>query len=112
MGIRGHQSQWRVSRPDGYGAGRRRIATGHDYWDGQQWVPSDPSFESLRIRLWRLGSSTKVNLNSNLNRVGASRYGPAMESHCAHRGGHRPFTMPANGRSAVIAAITDCAGVR
>src|SRR5262245_23450572 len=87
------------------------IATGMNYWDGQQWVASDPSFEATSDAFVATRLQHKVQLSANLNRVGAVTVttgdGITLRSTPVGIG----LYDAASGRSAVIAEITDCAGV-
>src|SRR2546425_9232979 len=71
-----HQRVWQMvatdlmggttNRPD---TGRRvvEMATGMNYWDGRQWVPSDASFEVTADVFVATRLQYKVHLNANLN---------------------------------------------
>src|SRR5947207_6807041 len=115
-----HQRVWQTEAIDRIGGtthrpdtGRRLVemATGMNYWDGRQWVPSDPSFEVTRDAFVAERLQYKVHLKANLNLVGAvtvtTRDGITLRSTPVGIG----LYDAASGRSAVIAAITDCAGV-
>src|SRR6185503_11242732 len=75
-----HQRVWQMvasdlnggttNQPDP-GRGVVEMATGMNYWDGRQWVPSDPSFEVTPDAFVAERLQYKVQLNGNLNRVGA-----------------------------------------
>src|SRR5439155_10828128 len=105
-----HQRIWNTG--DGH-AGRSvvEIGSGMNYWDGQQWVPSDPSFEVTADAFVAERLQHKVHLKANLNKVGAVTVttcdGITLRSTPVGIG----LYDAASGRSAVIAAITDCAGV-
>src|SRR6266566_3435230 len=47
------------------------IATGMNYWDGQQWVPSDPSFDVTEDAFVATRLQHKVRLGADLNTIGA-----------------------------------------
>jgi len=75
-----HQRVWQMVATNLMGrtaneldTGRRvaEITTGMNYWDGRQWVPSDPSFEVTADAFVATRLQYKVHLNANLNRVGA-----------------------------------------
>jgi hypothetical protein len=99
-----------TNQPDP-GRGVVEMATGMNYWDGRQWVPSDPSFEVTPDAFVAERLQYKVQLNGSLNRVGAvtvtTRDGMTLRSTPVGIG----LYDAASGRSAVIGAITDCAGV-
>jgi len=105
-----HQRIWNTG--DGH-SGRSvvEIGSGMNYWDGQQWVPSDPSFEVTADAFVAERLQHKVHLKANLNRVGAVTVttcdGITLRSTPVGIG----LYDAASGRSALIAAITDCAGV-
>src|SRR5437016_2873997 len=105
-----HQRIWNTG--DGH-SGRSvvEIGSGMNYWDGQQWVPSDPSFEVTADAFVAERLQHKVHLKANLNKVGAVTVttcdGITLRSTPVGIG----LYDAASGRSAVIAAITDCAGV-
>src|SRR6266496_4047372 len=47
------------------------IATGMNYWDGKQWVPSDPTFELASEGFVAAKLQHRVRLADNLNKIGA-----------------------------------------
>src|SRR5438093_2671218 len=115
-----HQRVWQMEVTDRIGGTTHRLeterrvvemATGMNYWDGRQWVPSDPSFEVATDAFGAERLQYKVHLKANLNVVGAvtvtTRDGITLRSTPVGIG----LYDAASGRSAVIGAITDCAGV-
>jgi RHS repeat-associated protein len=82
-----------------------------NYWDGQQWVPSDPSFEVIEDAFVATRLQHKVHLDANLNKVGAVTVttgdGITLRSTPVGIG----LYDAASGRSAVIAEVRDCAGL-
>ena len=113
-----HQRVWQ-SAASNLPGGRRsapgrqvvEITTGMNYWDGQQWAASDPSFEVAAEGFVATRLQHKVHLNANLNMVGAVSVttpdGITLRSTPVGIG----LYDAATGRSAVIGAIQDCAGV-
>src|ERR1051325_1752603 len=115
-----HQRVWQMeatnpiggmtTRPD---TGRRvvEIATGMNYWDGREWVAGDPSFDVIDDAFVSTRLQHKVHINANLNVTAAVTVttgdGITLRSTPVGIG----LYDAASGRSAVIAAITDCAGV-
>ncbi len=115
-----HQRVWQIVTTNLIGgtalqpdADRRvvEIATGMNYWDGRQWVPSEPSFDVTADAFVATRLQHKVLLNAHLNSVGAVTVttgdGITLRSTPVGIG----LYDAASGRSAVIAAITDCVGV-
>ncbi|MHB8522303.1 MAG: hypothetical protein ACYDH9_16305 [Limisphaerales bacterium] len=87
------------------------MATGMNYWDGQQWVPSNPSFEAVDNAFVAEHLQYQVRLNANLNVAQAltvtTRDGIVLHSTPAAIG----LYDAASGRSAILAELTDCTGV-
>src|SRR3989442_2714768 len=87
------------------------IATGMNYWDGQQWVPSDPSFDVTEDAFVATRLQHKVRLGADLNTIGAvtvtTRDGITLHSTPVGIG----LYDAASGRSAIIAATTNSYGV-
>ena len=117
---RPHQRVWQMptANPTGGTAlqpdSERRvveIATGMNYWDGWQWVPSDPSFEVTADGFAATRLQHRVLLNANLNAVGAVTVttgdGITLRSTPVGIG----LYDAVSGRSAVIGGISDCDGV-
>src|SRR5438876_4139983 len=115
-----HQRGWQMvaTQPTGRGAhradaGRRvvEIATAMNYRDGQQWTPSDPSFEITEDEFVAERLQHKVRLKANLNMIGAVSI--------TTPDGLRLHSTPvgiglydaASDESVIIGVITDCAGV-
>ncbi|HTE89815.1 MAG TPA: hypothetical protein VK639_12710, partial [Terriglobales bacterium] len=97
------------------GRGKHRvieIATGMNYWDGQNWVPSDPSFDVTPDAFVAQRTQHKVRLEAgNLNQIGAVTVttpdGIVLRSTPVGIG----LYDAATGDSAVIAAVADSAGI-
>ena len=117
---RPHQRVWQMptANPTGGTAlqpdSERRvveIATGMNYWDGWQWVPSDPSFEVTADGFAATRLQHRVLLNANLNAVGAVTVttgdGITLRSTPVGIG----LYDAVSGRSAVVGGIRDCDGV-
>lgn len=87
------------------------METGMNYWDGQQWVPSDPTFELAEDAFVANRLQYKVRLAANLNQVGAVTVvtpdGITLHSTPVGIG----LYDAATGQSALIAGITNCSGV-
>ena len=86
------------------------IATGLNYWDGAQWVPSEASFKTNGngFRAEKLGH--KVHIKPNLNRVGSISVtlpdGTELKS-CPVGVG---LYDAASGQSTIIGVLKDCSG--
>ncbi len=87
------------------------IATGMNYWDGQQWSPSDPSFVAQNNGFAAQRTQHRVFIQSDLNSVGAvtviTRDGITLNSTLVGIG----LYDAASGQSTIIGSITNCAGV-
>src|SRR5439155_26531155 len=61
---------WTSGDPD---SDRRivEIGSGMNYWDGEKWTPSDPSFEVTADAFVADRMQYKVRLDANLNQIGA-----------------------------------------
>jgi len=101
-------------RQTGASAERKRvveIATGMNYWDGQQWLPSVASFELTPDAFVANRLQHMVSLNDNVNRVGAvtvvTHDGVTLHSTPVAIG----LYDAASGQSAIIAAITNSLGI-
>ncbi len=87
------------------------VATGMNYWDGHQWLPSNPEFQPTDYGFEANQVQHQVNLRRNLNATGAVKLttpdGVVLES--------TPVGIAlydaASGRFLVIGAITNCHGV-
>ncbi len=88
------------------------IETGMNYWDGQQWSSSDPSFQAAPDGSGFVANRVQhpVRIAGNLNTPGAvtiTTDGTAIQS--------TPVAIAlydsASGKRAIIAAITNCSGV-
>jgi hypothetical protein len=65
-----HERIWGTGDPQSH----RRIAevgTGMNYWDGQKWAPSDPTFDLTEDAFVADRLHYKVRLEANLNRIGS-----------------------------------------
>jgi hypothetical protein len=115
LGPRGGASQFQppVEREDASprAGGVVQLDTGMNYWDGQQWVPSDPSFDLTTNAFVATRVQHKVRLSAQLNRIGAvtvnTRDGQTLNSTPV---GVALFD-PVSGRFEVIASITNSIGV-
>ena len=94
-------------------SGRRvvEIATGMNYFDGQNWVASDPTFEATADAFVAQRIRHKVKLNAdNLNAIGSVTVttpdGIVLRSTPVEIG----LYDAASGQSAILAAIKDCSG--
>jgi RHS repeat-associated protein len=87
------------------------IATGLNYWNGQEWLPSSAQFELTPDAFVANRMQHMVSLNDNLNRVGAVTI-VTHDSQVLHS---TPVAIglydAASGRSTIIAAITNSLGV-
>ena len=87
------------------------IATGMNYWDGQQWVPSDPIFEPADDGFVATRLQHKVRLAGDLNTIGAvtltTRDGITLHSTPVGIG----LYDAASGRSVIIGAITNSSAI-
>jgi len=87
------------------------IGTGMNYWDGQQWVPSQPSFEITEDAFVADRLQYKVRLPANLNVPAAVTVitpdGITLKSTPVGIG----LYDAASGQSLIIGAITNCSGV-
>jgi hypothetical protein len=96
------------------GKGVVEIATGMNYWDGQQWLPSDPTFDIAPDGSAFVADRIqhKIRLEPNLNTSDGAvslttpdgislRFTPVAIA----------LTDSVSGRTAIIAAITNCTGV-
>ncbi|MBU6402020.1 MAG: hypothetical protein KGS61_17015, partial [Verrucomicrobia bacterium] len=87
------------------------IATGMSRWNGQQWVPSDPTFTVAGNAFIADRLQYSVRLAADLNVAQAvtvtTRDGVAIRSTPAAIG----LYDAASGRSAIVAQLADCAGV-
>ena len=107
-----------ASSPGGQSVGRERrgrhriveIGTGMNYFDGQNWVPSDPSFDVTSDAFVAQRTQHKVRLDANLNKIGAVTVttpdGIVLRSTPVEIG----LYDAASGQSAILAAIKDCSG--
>ena len=86
------------------------ITTGMNYWDGQQWAPSDPSLVDTNAAFVASKVQHKVSLAGNLNTVAAVSLttpdGIVLRSTPVAIG----LYDAASGQSLIIAALTNCAG--
>jgi len=86
------------------------IASGMNYFDGQNWVPSDASFDVTPDAFVARRVQHKVRLEANLNRSGAVTVttpdGIVLRFTPVGIG----LYDAASGQSAIIAAIKDCSG--
>lgn len=109
-GVGPNERVWRTDDPR---SNRRVIemATGMNYWDGQQWTPSDPRFEITDDAFVADKLQQKVRLSADLNTIGAvtvvTRDGITLRSTPVGIG----LYDAASGQSAIIAATTNCSGV-
>src|SRR5581483_9974382 len=104
-----HSRVWRNSS----GQSVTEIATGMNYWDGQHWTPSDPSFAPEQNGSGFVASKIQdpTQLASNLNVKGAVNVttpdGVALSS--------TPIAIglydTASGKSTIIASLTNSVGV-
>src|SRR5437588_6977692 len=87
------------------------IGTGMNFWDGQSWTPSDPSFEIAADGFVANRLQYKVRLAANLNQIGAVTIvtPDRITLHSTPVG--IGLYDAASGKSAIIAAITNCSGV-
>jgi concanavalin A-like lectin/glucanase superfamily protein len=87
------------------------IATGMNYWDGEQWTPSDPTFEVTDDGFVAARVQHPVHLVSNLNQIGAVKVrtpdGIMLHSTPVGIG----LYDAASGASAIIGVVQDCTGV-
>src|SRR5438105_15787958 len=64
-----NQRVW--SNPSGDRRAIVELGTGMNYWDGQKWTPSDPSFDVTDNAFVASRLQTKVSLAANLNQIAA-----------------------------------------
>ena len=87
------------------------LGTGMNYWDGQKWAPSDPTFDLTEDAFVANRLHYKVRIQANLNQPAAvtviTPEGIELRSTPVAVG----LYDTATGASAIIGAITDCAGV-
>src|SRR5437016_7450695 len=87
------------------------IATGMNYWDGQNWVSSEPVFQATANGFVAERIQHKVHILDNLNKIGAVTVvtpdGITLHSTPVAIG----LYSPDSGQSAIIAAVKDCVGV-
>jgi hypothetical protein len=107
-----------VGGKDRIGGGQRpsnaqplvEMASGLNYWNGHEWIPSNPTFKLTEDAFIADEVQHKVQLGANLNSIGAVKLrtpkGHTLESTPL---GIRLYDA-ASGRSLVIAAITNCVG--
>jgi hypothetical protein len=88
------------------------IGTGMNYWDGQQWSPSEAVFDLAADAFLAGRMNYQVRLEANLNSVGSvvvvTPDGTELRSTPVGIGLFDPVT----GESLVIAALADCVGVQ
>src|SRR5881394_3297995 len=88
------------------------LGTGMNYWDGQNWVPSEPIFEATAKGFVAERIQHKVHISDNVNQAKAVTLitpdGITLHSTPVAIG----LYSPESGQSAIIAAIKDCAGVQ
>src|SRR2546426_5800762 len=87
------------------------VGTGMNFWDGQSWTPSDPTFEVAADAFVANRLQYKVRLSANLNQIGAITIvtPDRITLHSTPVG--IGLYDAASGRSAIIASITNCSGV-
>jgi hypothetical protein len=82
-----------------------------NYWDGQQWVPSDPTFDAADDGFVAAKVQHPLHLLSNLNQIGAVKLrtpdGIMLHSTPVGIG----LYDAASGVSAIIGVVKDCSGV-
>src|ERR1017187_9425300 len=89
------------------------LATGMNFWNGKNWVPSNPSFQVSADGTAFVANQVqhKVNLSANLNTIGAVTVimpaGITLQSTPVAIG----LYNAASGDSLIIGAITNCSGV-
>jgi hypothetical protein len=109
-----HHRVW-TQQTDGQGSVGGRVvevATGMHYWDGSQWSPSDPTFETGDGSFLVQKVQHKLRLNGNINVQGAVNLttpdGITLQS--------TPVAIdiydPVSGQSTVVGAIQDSSGVQ
>ena len=88
------------------------LATGMNYWDGQNWVLSEPTFQATDDGFVADRIQHKLQVPNNLNQIKAVTVvtpdGITLHSTPVAIG----LYSPVSGQSAIIAAIKDCAGVQ
>ena len=110
VGAGPHERIWTSGDPD---SDRRivEIGSGMNYWDGEKWTPSDPSFEVTADAFVADRMQYKVRLDANLNQIAAVTVvtpdGSTLRSTPIGIG----LYDAATGLSAIIAVVTNCSGV-
>lgn len=103
--------EWNSSQPRARQHAVIEIGTGMNYWDGDQWVPSNPSLEAKQGGFVAERLQYKVRLSEELNVTKAvsirTRDGVVLNSTPLAIGLYDPVTD----RSAILAELQDCVGV-
>lgn len=87
------------------------LATGMNYWDGSQWLPSDATFELTDDAFVANRVQHRTRLNADLNVIGAVT--TTLQDGTTLRSTPIAIALydPNDGRFAVISTLTNCTGI-